>query len=198
MSKSHTTWKEFPLAYTTQWKIMVNHFYNVHQAHVIRVNNNMELMVNHYRHISPVYAELQERLYVHDLSKLQEPEFTPYVWRIWRTRWRANNHEANMMDMSPYFKDQSLDQSIQDAVRYHITHNRHHPEWHMDSDDMSQVDIIEMVCDWYAMSQEFNSSIDLWFNDVVPRRYNFGKKKPVVWQNIELIKQLAGDKSYDV
>ena len=36
-----------------------------------------------------------------------------------------------------------------------MTTNRHHPDFHANPNDMSDVDLIEMVCDWTAMAQEF-------------------------------------------
>ena len=40
-------------------------------------------------------------------------------------------------------------------MRHHVSHNRHHPEFHDDPNEMTDVDLIEMVCDWTAMSEEF-------------------------------------------
>ena len=44
---------------------------------------------------------------------------------------------------------------VQAAIDHHLTTNRHHPDFHDDPNEMSEVDLIEMVCDWTAMSQEF-------------------------------------------
>ena len=48
-----------------------------------------------------------------------------------------------------------LPNRVRRAVHHHVTTNRHHPEFHADPNDMTEVDLIEMVCDWTAMAQEF-------------------------------------------
>jgi hypothetical protein len=41
---------------------------------------------------------------------------------------------------------------------HHLTTNRHHPEAHARPDDMTPVDLAEMVCDWTAMAQEYGEN----------------------------------------
>ena len=48
-----------------------------------------------------------------------------------------------------------MEDLVRSAIDHHVTTNRHHPEFHADPNDMTDVDVIEMVCDWTAMSQEF-------------------------------------------
>ena len=43
------------------------------------------------------------------------------------------------------------------AIQHHVTTNRHHPEFHADANDMSDVDLIEMVCDWTASRRRTNN-----------------------------------------
>jgi hypothetical protein len=55
---------------------------------------------------------------------------------------------------------------------------------------MTLVDLIEMVCDWYAMSEEFGTNIDDWVAYVVPRRYHFSADKvATIHQLIEILRQ---------
>jgi hypothetical protein len=190
MNHTHIQWQDVPEKMPELWYEMTDHFQQVHTEHVERVQKNLALMGGYYEELSPAMGlQIAQRAILHDQSKLQEPEYVPYVWRINRTLWKKTN--------SPHLRwleSQTLDQAIQDAVRHHVTHNRHHPEWHMDADDMSVIDIIEMVCDWYAMSQEFNTSIVTWFNYVVPRRYSFSADvRQKVFDEITLIKTLHGD-----
>lgn len=35
-------------------------------------------------------------------------------------------------------------------IETHWKNNRHHPEYFKDISNMEELDIIEMVCDWYA------------------------------------------------
>ena len=134
--------------------------------------------------------QLTQRTIVHDQSKMQEPEYVPYVWRVYRTQWNNDPKKDERSLLKGCFDDPTLDQAIRDAVNHHITHNRHHPEWHFDHDDMNKIDLTEMVCDWYAMSQEFKSSIDEWVAYVVPRRYHFGKRIPFIMTTVALLKDL--------
>jgi hypothetical protein len=46
------------------------------------------------------------------------------------------------------------------AIRHHHSMNPHHPEFHPEVNDMSRLDISEMVCDWKARSEEFGSSLE--------------------------------------
>lgn len=79
---------------------------------------------------------------------------------------------------------------ITSGVWHHVKYNRHHPEYHLDHDDMTQVDLIEMVSDWYAMSEEYNSNIDDWVTYVAPRRYHFSADKvDTIHQLIEILRQ---------
>ena len=165
---------------------MVSHFNDVHVQHVRRVQQNMLYIIQATEFSSDVCLELRHRMHTHDASKLARPECIPYVWRIWRTRCRA---EGMQEPWSTLYADESLDQAIRDAVVHHVTHSRHHPEWHLDPDDMTPVDIIEMCCDWFAMSQEHHTSIDDWIAYVVPRRYAFHRRIPDIISTVNILKQ---------
>jgi hypothetical protein len=48
------------------------------------------------------------------------------------------------------------------AVKQHIRTNSHHPEYWGGFENMPELAIAEMVCDWYARSQEFGTSVRDW------------------------------------
>lgn len=48
------------------------------------------------------------------------------------------------------------------AIRQHTRTNDHHPEFHGGINNMAEEPIAEMVCDWYARSQEFGTSLRDW------------------------------------
>jgi hypothetical protein len=53
---------------------------------------------------------------------------------------------------SPEYKEAV--KSIEPAIQHHLANNRHHPEFFEHGiNDMSPVDVLEMVCDWIAASQ---------------------------------------------
>lgn len=73
----------------------------------------------------------------------------------------------------PEIKDKVEDDILR-AVKHHLSVNRHHPEHHTNSNDMTVLDLGEMVCDWHSVSLELNgdtmewakANIDKWnFND---------------------------------
>ena len=82
------------------------------------------------------------------------------------------------------------------AIHQHVTTNRHHPEFHADPNDMSDVDLIEMVCDWTAMAQEFGEhggSARGWADKTIGKRVAFNTaKQQFIYRVIEeLDRQIA-------
>lgn len=184
-------WQSIPDEQPELWREMRSNFWLIHVAHCSQVQKNILAYAQSSHASREDYEQLVNRMYVHDSSKALEPEFTPYVWRYWRTKCRVDGMKP---PFDTIFQDPTLDQAIRDAVFHHITHNRHHPEWHPDPDDMTHIDIVEMCCDWMAMSQEFGSNIDEWVSDVIPRRYHFGKRTQHVLDTIAVLKSVtAGD-----
>ena len=51
------------------------------------------------------------------------------------------------------------------AWQQHVTTNPHHPEFWGGVENMPDFAIAEMVCDWYARSQEFGASVREWYQD---------------------------------
>lgn len=185
------SWQSVPTEQPELWGKMVDNFWEIHQAHCDRVHKNILAYIQSATLSTRDSEQLLLRMSTHDISKTWKPEFAPYVWRYWRTTIAAQGQKEAY---NQFYADPTLDQAIRDAVFHHITYNRHHPEWHPDPDDMTNVDIVEMCCDWMAMSQEFGSSIDAWAEDVIPRRYHFGKRRQYVLDTIAVLKSItAGD-----
>ena len=109
----------------------------------------------------------------HDNSKLEEPEYTPYVKRKWVER----NYNVDMYD--------KMGDDIKAAIVHHVTKNDHHPEyWSNDYrgfetsdpchvDDMSEDAVIEMVCDWNAMALERGNTARSWYDKTRDKRWIF-------------------------
>jgi len=173
--------------YPDVWKEMENNFHEVMINHVNAVRSNLELFINHFED-AHIKKQLEHRSSAHDGSKWLLEEFEPYVWRYWRTKWNKDGRIDTRFTEA--FESPLIDRYITKAVWHHVQHNRHHPEYHLDHDDMTQVDLIEMVCDWYAMSEELNSSIDDWVAYVIPRRYHFSADKlSAIHQLIDILQQ---------
>ena len=73
-----------------------------------------------------------------------------------------------------------MEAQVEMAIAHHMRCNRHHPEHYADANDMSKVDLIEMVCDWTAMAQEFGQdggSARGWANKTIGHRVHFNEEK---------------------
>jgi hypothetical protein len=84
---------------------------------------------------------LEERTQQHDASKLTRPEveiFTTYTPKLAASTYGSDEYKQFLAEMKP-------------ALAHHYAHNRHHPEHFEDGvNDMTLIDVIEMVCDWKA------------------------------------------------
>jgi len=82
-----------------------------------------------------------------------------------------------------------MEDRVRAAIQHHMTTNRHHPDFHNDPNEMSDVDIIEMVCDWTAMAQEFDEgggSAKSWADKTIGRRVQFNDdRKQLVYATIQ-------------
>jgi len=78
------------------------------------------------------------------------------------------------------------------ALDMHYANNRHHPEHHANGvDDMSLVDLLEMVCDWKAISMQGDMSMEQLLEDA-KKRFRLSKQTYSVLANT--IDQYLGEK----
>lgn len=112
-------------------------------AHIELVKQNL-LRMEGYEGLSLV--ELTERAIEHDQSKFSEEEREGYIWLTWMYQNRAVSQ--------PNFIRNRVEKSLQ----RHRQSNRHHPEAHSNPNDMSLLDLVEMVCDWTAVAQQIGES----------------------------------------
>lgn len=135
--------------------------------HIQRVRDNIYLWQDKH---TEFFEELSTRALDHDKGKFFEPELTPYIWLTWENHCLINNISLKL--------DETIKYSIAHAISHHITKNRHHPEFYSNPDNMTKVDLIEMVCDWKAISQEMGekSPID-YANRVLGKKFHFSPEK---------------------
>lgn len=89
---------------------------------------------------------LMERADIHDLSKITcDDELRALSMII--------NDKSNLKDAKIKLTDIK-----KDSIRLHHKHNSHHPEYYKTCIDMSKLDIMEMVCDWYARSLQMGTN----------------------------------------
>ena len=94
--------------------------------------------------LTVVQSKIVERMLTHDRSKLDSPEvqyFTKFNSQLKALTFRSPEYEANLNNLRP-------------ALIHHYANNRHHPEFHKNGiNDMTLIDLVEMLCDWYASSK---------------------------------------------
>lgn len=95
------------------------------------------------RFLMTLTDELYERGMLHDQSKLEEPEQSGYAAlqiRLTDCEYGTDEYRAALAEAGP-------------TIAHHYAANRHHPEhWPGGVEDMTLIDIVEMLCDWKAAS----------------------------------------------
>lgn len=106
---------------------------------------------------------LHLRAHLHDQSKLRTPEkelldvATPLL--------------KDLTYGSPEYKNSLAYMS--DGIKHHYEHNRHHPQYHdAGINDMTLVDLVEMVCDWTAARERGKNNEFLAGMEINRQRYN--------------------------
>lgn len=120
---------------------------------------------------------------IHDLTKFEEPEFTPYLWTTIKYRDNLPN--------SFFTKEQQV--LMQQATEHHVKVNKHHPEyWTLQTETINFIDrdkpkilvdatkmpssyIACMVADWMAVAEERNTDPFQWANNNINIRWKFTK-----------------------
>lgn len=161
---------------------MLEFFERRTRAHIARVARCLKLVAKD----SPHAAELIERAGVHDASKFGPEERVPYVWL-------TEYHRCRRLGV-PFEYPAGVAEQVRSAIRHHVTSNRHHPEAHADPSAMSDVDLIEMVCDWTAMSQESGQdggSARGWAERALREKFAFDpERQRFILQTIEALDRL--------
>ena len=68
-------------------------------------------------------------------------------------------------------------ESGQGVAREYQRVNDHHTEFYNDISGMGHVQVIEMVCDWWAMSEELGGSARTWADNNVGAKWKFTDKQ---------------------
>ena len=147
--------------------------------HIQRVRRCLEVMAQATDHAD----ELLCRAKVHDASKFGAEERVPYIWLTEFHRCRRAGLE--------FAYPKGIEEAVRGAINHHMATNRHHPEFHTNPNDMTETDLIEMVCDWTAMAQEFDQdgpSARAWADKTIGSRVHFSEeKRAFVYAMIELL-----------
>jgi hypothetical protein len=145
--------------------------------------------------------EIERIAGLHDNSKFEEPENMGFIWLTvyyWLQKqgksveytkddnkqieyvYRYLQTQNGYKDIDKLVFKEYLKKHFKAAFEHHYANNAHHPEFHKDLNNMSQLNLIEMVCDWTAMSQELkqdNNSAMAWAKKTIGTRFMFNKKQ---------------------
>lgn len=108
-------------------------------------------------------TQLARRCVRHDNSKLESDEMKQFL--------KLPAEKENMKDAR-----KEMPNEVKRLVEMHWKHNRHHPEFFEDYHDMTDVDIMEMVCDWHARSAQFNTNFMDFIITRQQNRFNFDEE----------------------
>lgn len=131
------------------------------------------------RLMSIVQMKVSDRMLNHDRSKLESPEvqyFREYTPMLKTLTYGSDEYNQCKKNMKP-------------ALDHHYANNRHHPEFHKNGiNDMTLIDLIEMLCDWYASSKrQYNGNIR---KSIETNREHFGMSDQLIRIFENTIKEL--------
>lgn len=133
-----------------------NHIKNVKDAYLIASEAFLEIFPKVFND-DKLIDKLTINLHNHDKSKYGTEEFWPYAMKFFP----ANN-------INPHSKE--VNDDFQLAWLHHVHSNAHHPAYWVIAEndnnkilDMQDIYIIEMLCDWMAMSKYHGSTtLEYW------------------------------------
>lgn len=116
------------------------------------------------KYIKFVCDTLIARAIKHDATKLESPEveiFTEYTPKLAQSTYGSEEYNGFLREMNT-------------ALQHHYAANRHHPEHFTKGiDDMTLIDIIEMLCDWKAASLRQNDGNLLKSIEINAQRFGY-------------------------
>lgn len=126
------------------------------------------------KYIRVITDMLTTRGVKHDASKLESPEleiFTEATPKLAGLTYGSEEYEESLREIKP-------------ALDHHYAANRHHPEHFPDGiEDMTLVDIIELLCDWKASSLRQHDGNLLKSIEANAQRFGFSKQLKKIFIN---------------
>lgn len=114
---------------------------------------------------------LHERGEIHDDSKLTEPEKSCY------DKWKP------VLEITPFGTPEydMIIAQMGEGLQAHFRNNAHHPEHYIRGiSGMTLFDVVEMFCDWMAVSQRKNVPIAL---DYLAKKFNISEQLKDIFVN---------------
>lgn len=124
--------------------------------------------------LAHMIEELDKRARIHDLSKLESPEkeiFGEHTPELAKVAYDTPEYHALLAKVKP-------------AIDHHYAKNRHHPEhWAHGIDDMTLIDLVEMLCDWRAATERNKDGNIHTSIDKNTKRYNMSPQLASIMHN---------------
>ena len=169
---------------------MLDFFKQRTSEHIARVVKYMDLLKGFEEGQSLSDEALTSRAKAHDKDKYSSKELIlPYLWIT--EYYRVKNEEGEDK-ISPALQRQY--DLADEASGKHVETNPHHPEAHENLEDMSQLDLAEMVCDWAAMAEELGEgSPKGWADKNVGTKWKFSEDQvETIYAMIKWIEEKGG------
>lgn len=119
-------------------------------------------------HKDKLALNLLRRALVHDNSKLNDAEIRNFVELDVEDKTCDKDWKIPPTDV--------LEDKAKELIRLHWENNKHHPEHYSSYDKMSELDILEMVCDWHARSIQFGTDLMEFLTFQQEHRFHFSDK----------------------
>lgn len=137
-------------------------------------NNILEIISEYINteNISTFIAQLNANINNHDLSKYSKEEFDAY--------------RKHFFPISDEEKESSKEE-FDIAWKHHYIYNLHHYDWWYEnnkSDSMPVIYVIEMICDWEAMSYKFGTNTKEWYYKNIDIEIHLGEKQRELTERI--------------
>jgi hypothetical protein len=132
--------------------------------HVRKVQHNLNLFI----------SDLIRRGENHDNSKFEEPElsiFAGNTHKLGQTKYGSDEYKQLLVEVKP-------------AIDHHYSKNRHHPEhWPNGIEDMTLVDLIEMLSDWKAATERNKDGNIRKSIEINSSKYNMSPQLRTIFEN---------------
>lgn len=153
-------------------------------VHKKLVMDNCLLMFNYLTEHDKLQLgiDILKRGAVHDNSKYNADEFKSL---------------ASILDSKKCFTDADsmLSEREIKAIEQHWKKNRHHPEYFEDKSEMTELDMIEMVCDWFARSIQYGTDFLPFVKERQKNRFKFKKSQfEIIFNYCKLLEELYNEK----
>lgn len=165
-------------------------YYEMKKYHLTRLNFHISLVRKYLQKIIDLNLDdinnsiLQAEIEKHDLSKIIEPELTPYCLISWFYKMKQEGIEFKLTEKE--------EDETHNATVHHVIYNSHHPEYWAedktniikkgdrdgiqnlcDASKMPLSNVACMVADWLAVSEERGTNALDWADSNINKRWYF-------------------------